>query len=158
FYGPPGTGKTTLAQLLAKESRSRFQQLNAVTSGVKELREVLVEARDRLSVDGQKTLLFVDEIHRFNKSQQDVLLPDVEEGVVIPGRGPAPNPFFALTSALVSRSRVFEFKPLSTDDIKTVIRRALADKLRGLGNHDVRMDEDALDFLAQVSDGDARRA
>jgi putative ATPase len=158
FYGPPGTGKTTLAQLLAKESRSRFQQLNAVTSGVKELREVLLEARDRLSADGQKTLLFVDEIHRFNKSQQDVLLPDVEEGVVILVGATTQNPFFALTSALVSRSRVFEFKPLSPDDVKTVIRRALADKLRGLGNHDVRIDDDALEFLAQVSDGDARRA
>lgn len=158
FYGPPGTGKTTLARLLAAESRSRFVQLNAVTSGVKELREVLVGARDRLSTSGNKTLLFVDEIHRFNKSQQDVLLPDVEEGVVILVGATTQNPFFAINSALVSRSRVFQFQPLSKDDIKALLRRALADRERGLGQFDVRIDDDALEFLAEVSDGDARRA
>ncbi|MEX2121193.1 MAG: replication-associated recombination protein A [Pirellulales bacterium] len=158
FYGPPGTGKTTLARLLATESRSRFHQLNAVTSGVKELREVIVEARDRLSASGQKTLLFIDEIHRFNKLQQDVLLPDVEEGVVILVGATTQNPFFAINSALVSRSRVFRFEPLSHDDIKLLLRRALADRERGLGNHDVRIGDDVLDFLAEVSDGDARRA
>src|SRR5580698_1335994 len=150
FYGPPGTGKTTLARLLATASRSRFQQLNAVTSGVKELREALLEARDRLSADGQKTLLFVDEIHRFNKSQQDVLLPDVEEGVVILVGATTQNPFFALNSALVSRSRVFQFEPLSTDDIKQVLRSALADAERGLGREQVTLDDDALEFLAEV--------
>ena len=158
FYGPPGTGKTTLARLLAAESRSKFVQLNAVTSGVKDLREVLSAARDRLSVSAQKTLLFVDEIHRFNKSQQDVLLPDVEEGVVILVGATTQNPFFAINSALVSRSRIFQFQPLSADDIKALLRRALADRERGLGQFDVRLQDDALEFLAEVSDGDARRA
>jgi putative ATPase len=158
FYGPPGTGKTTLASLLATATRSKFRQLSAVTSGVKELREVLDEARDRLSASGNKTLLFIDEIHRFNKSQQDALLPDVEEGVVTLVGATTQNPFFAINSALVSRSRVFQFEPLSTEDIKTLIRRTLADKDRGLGSYDVRIHDDALDFLAEVSDGDARRA
>jgi putative ATPase len=158
FYGPPGTGKTTLAQLLAGASRSRFRQLNAVTSGVKDLREVIEDARDRLAADGQKTLLFIDEIHRFNKSQQDVLLPDVEEGVIILVGATTQNPFFAINSALVSRSRVFEFQPLSKDDIKTLVLRALKDSERGLGKHDVRLHPEALEFLAEISDGDARRA
>ena len=158
FYGPPGTGKTTLARLLAVASRSRFVQLNAVTSGVKELRDVLSEARDHLSAEGKKTLLFVDEIHRFNKAQQDVLLPDVEDGGVILVGATTQNPFFAIISALVSRSRVFQFQPLSNDDIKSLLRRALADKARGLGNENVHMHDDALEFLAEVSDGDARRA
>jgi putative ATPase len=158
FYGPPGTGKTTLANLLAQASRSKFVELSAVTSGVKDLREVLDAARDRLSVSGNKTLLFVDEIHRFNKAQQDVLLPDVENGGVILVGATTSNPFFAINSALVSRSRVFQFQSLSVDDIKTLIRRALEDKERGLGQFDVRMHDDALEFLAEVSDGDARRA
>ena len=121
FYGPPGTGKTTLAHLLAAASRSRFVQLSAVASGVKELREELDEARDRLSAGGEKTLLFVDEIHRFNKAQQDVLLPDVEDGIVMLVGATTQNPFFAINSALVSRSRVFQFEPLSADDIKTAV-------------------------------------
>src|SRR5690606_38426541 len=138
-----GTGKTTLSHLLAQASRSKFVQLSAVTSGVKDLREVLEAARDRLSVSGNKTLLFVDEIHRFNKSQQDVLLPDVEEGTVILVGATTQNPFFAINSALVSRSRVFQFQALSSDDIKTLIGRALADRERGLGQYDVRMHDDA---------------
>jgi len=158
FYGPPGTGKTTLAGLLAAASRSRFRQLSAVASGVKELREVLDEARNRLASSGQKTLLFVDEIHRFNRSQQDVLLPDVEEGVVILVGATTQNPFFAINSALVSRSRVFEFKPLSVTEIKTLLLRAVADRERGLGAEQIHLHEDALQFLAEVSDGDARRA
>ncbi|HZN33280.1 MAG TPA: replication-associated recombination protein A [Pirellulaceae bacterium] len=158
FYGPPGTGKTTLARLLATESKKRFVQLSAVTSGVKELRQVLEEARDGLAGGGQRTLLFIDEIHRFNKAQQDALLPDVEEGIVTLVGATTSNPFFAVISALVSRSQVFEFQPLSPDEIKLVIQRALADKERGLGNYDVRMHDDALQFLAQASDGDARRA
>ena len=158
FYGPPGTGKTTLANLLAAASRSQFRQVSAVASGVKEIRQLLDEARDRLAAAGQKTLLFIDEIHRFNRAQQDVLLPDVEEGVVILAGATTQNPFFAINSALVSRSRVFEFRPLSIDEIETVIRRALADRERGLGNEDVHLHDDALEFLAQVSDGDARRA
>ena len=158
LYGPPGTGKTTLAHLLAGASHSKFVQLSAVTSGVKELRAVLDSARDRLSAVGTKTLLFVDEIHRFNKAQQDVLLPDVEEGVVILVGATTQNPFFAINSALVSRSRVFQFEPLSRDDIRQLIQCALADRERGLGNNNVRMHDDALEFLAEVSDGDARRA
>src|SRR6478736_4302407 len=158
FYGPPGTGKTTLARLLATESKKKFRQLSAVTSGVKELREVLEEARNSLASGGQRTLLFIDEIHRFNKAQQDALLPDVEEGVVTLVGATTSNPFFAVNSALVSRSQVFEFQSLSMEDIKKVLLRALADKERGLGKHDVRMHDDALEFFAKVSDGDARRA
>jgi putative ATPase len=158
FYGPPGTGKTTLARLLARESRSKFQQISAVTSGVKELREILTAAYDRLSAEGKRTLLFVDEIHRFNKAQQDVLLPDVEEGTVILVGATTENPFFTVNSPLVSRSRIFQFQPLSGDDIKTLLLRAVADKSRGLGKHQIRMHDDALEFLAEVSDGDARRA
>ena len=124
FYGPPGTGKTTLARLLATESHRRFRQLSAVTSGVKELREVLVDARDELTTGGRRTLLFIDEIHRFNKAQQDALLPDVEEGVVTLVGATTANPFFAVNSALVSRSQIFQFEPLSPDDIKTLVRRA----------------------------------
>src|SRR5688500_11226835 len=158
FYGPPGTGKTTLARLLATESRRKFKQLSAVTSGVKELRELLQQARDDLAGGGVRTLLFIDEIHRFNKSQQDALLPDVEEGIVTLVGATTSNPFFAVNSALVSRSQIFEFQPLSPEEIKTVVRRALADKERGLGNYNVNLHDDALEFLAQVSDGDARRA
>jgi putative ATPase len=158
FYGPPGTGKTTLARLLASESKRKFRQLSAVTSGVKELRELLQQARDDLAGGGQRTLLFIDEIHRFSKAQQDVLLPDVEEGIVTLVGATTSNPFFAVISALVSRSQIFEFQPLSAEEIKTLLRRALTDKERGLGNYEVRMHEEALEFLAQVSDGDARRA
>src|SRR5437016_908110 len=117
FYGPPGTGKTTLARLLATESKRKFRQLSAVTSGVKELRELLDEARDALAGGGERTLLFIDEIHRFSKAQQDVLLPDVEEGIVTLVGATTSNPFFAVNSALISRSQVFEFHPLSPDEI-----------------------------------------
>jgi putative ATPase len=158
FYGPPGTGKTTLAHLLAKETRARFRQLNAVTSGVKELRTVLEEARDALAAEGRRTLLFIDEIHRFNKAQQDALLPDVEDGTVVLVGATTANPFFAVNDALVSRSRVFEFQPLSVEEIKSVLRAALADKERGLGKLSIEVDDDALEFLAATSDGDARQA
>lgn len=158
FYGPPGTGKTTLARLLAQETDSRFRQLSAVTSGVKDVREVLEDARNEVAAGGRPTLLMIDEIHRFNKAQQDALLPDVEEGIVILVGITTANPFFAVNDALVSRSRVFEFHPLSNDDIKTIVRRALADRDRGLGQFAATIDDAALEHLAEVSDGDARRA
>ena len=158
FYGPPGTGKTTLARLLANESKSHFRQLSAVTSGVKDLREILEKARDHLATSGNRTLLFIDEIHRFNKAQQDALLPDVEEGVVILVGATTSNPFFAINSALVSRSQIFEFQPLEPDQIISILRHAVADKERGLGKHDVNLHDEAIDYLAQVCDGDARRA
>jgi putative ATPase len=158
LYGPPGTGKTTLARLLAQAIRRHFRQLNAVTSGVKDLREVLDEARQELATGGRRTLLFIDEIHRFNKSQQDALLPDVEDGVVTLVGATTSNPSFAVIGALVSRSQIFAFEPLSADDIRSILRRALADPYRGLGQHQVNIDEEALDFLAEICDGDARRA
>ena len=158
FYGPPGVGKTTLAYLLAKESRSVFRQLSAVSDGVKTLRETLEQARDRLSVSGARTLLFIDEIHRFNKSQQDVLLPEVEQGVVVLVGATTENPFFTINNALLSRSRVFQFEPLADDDVKTLVRRAAFDRERGLGVYDITLEEDALDYLVSICDGDARRA
>ncbi len=158
FYGPPGTGKTTLAHLLASETRCRFRQLNAVTSGVKDLRALLDNARDVLLAEGSRTLLFIDEIHRFNKSQQDALLPDVEEGTVVLVGATTSNPFFSVNSALVSRSRVFEFEPIGETDIKSLLERALQDNERGLGAHEVRLHDDAAQFLANTCDGDARQA
>ncbi|MDO4587258.1 MAG: replication-associated recombination protein A [Planctomycetia bacterium] len=158
FYGPPGTGKTTLAFLLARESRSVFRQLSAVSDGVKQLRDVLLQAKERLSVSSQKTLLFIDEIHRFNKSQQDVLLPEVEQGVVTLVGATTENPFFTINKALLSRSRVFQFEPLAEEEIKTLICRAVKDQERGLGQYPIHLHEDALNYLAAISDGDARRA
>jgi putative ATPase len=158
FYGPPGTGKTTLANLLAAETRSRFRQLSAVTSGVKDLREVLADARDEAATGGRRTLLFIDEIHRFNKAQQDALLPDVEDGIVTLVGATTANPFFAVVNALVSRSQIFQFQPLEQDDIKALLLRAISDRHRGLAKYQVEIADDALDFLTEVCDGDARRA
>ncbi len=158
FYGPPGTGKTTLARLLAAECQARFRPLSAVASGVKQLREELDTAHDLLSAEGRQTILFVDELHRFNRAQQDALLPGVEDGIVAFVGATTANPFFAINSALVSRSRIFEFTPLQREHIKTLLHRALADHERGLGRYPIKIDDDAVDFLADVCDGDARQA
>ena len=158
FYGPPGTGKTTLAHLLAGETQSAFRELTAVTSGVKELRSLLAQAADSVAATGNRTLLFIDEIHRFNRAQQDVLLPDVENGTVILVGATTQNPFFAINSALVSRSRIFQFQPLSPEEIKAIINATLSDRERGFGERKIQMQPDALEFLAETSDGDARQA
>ncbi len=158
FYGPPGTGKTTLAQIIAGYTKAAFEQLHAAGAGVKDVREVLERAKSRLEINGQRTVLFLDEIHRFNRAQQDVLLEDVEQGVIILVGATTENPFFSVNAPLVSRSQVFQFEPLTTRHIRDLLVRALQDKKNGLGNIDIEVTDDALDFLAEMSDGDARRA
>ena len=158
FYGPPGTGKTSLAEWIATGTECVFERLNAAAAGVKELRELLEKARDRLATGGRRTLLFVDELHHFNRTQQDVLLPDVESGVVRLIGATTANPFFSLVSPLVSRSQIFEFQPLQPTDIRQLLDRALTDTENGLGRFEVTATEEALAFLAEVADGDARRA
>jgi putative ATPase len=158
FYGPPGTGKTTLASLIANSSKSHFEQLNAAGVGVKEVRKVLDDARARLETSGGRTVLFLDEIHRFNRAQQDILLPDVENGLILLVGATTENPFFSVNSPLVSRSQIFQFAPISEDDIKALVRRAIADKERGFGKLNLRVDDDAIGHWALTSDGDARRA
>jgi putative ATPase len=158
FYGPPGTGKTTLARILAGETEREFEQLSAIMHGVKDLREVLSRARDNLASGGKGTLLFIDEIHRFNKAQQDAMLADVEDGVVTLIGATTSNPFFAVNGALVSRSQVFQFEPLSDPEIEQLVDSALRDRERGLGLLDIEIDPDAMLHLAKTCDGDARRA
>lgn len=158
LYGPPGTGKTTLAHLLASETGGTFRQLNAVTSGIKELREALAWARDEVSVTGKRPLLFIDEIHRFNRSQQDALLPDVEEGIVILVGATTSNPFFSVNGALLSRSQIFELQLLSELDIVTLLKNALVDRSRGLGMFNIKVHAGALEHCARIAEGDARRA
>jgi len=158
FFGPPGTGKTSLARILAKETNRKFAQLSAIMHGVKELRAVLQSARDEVATGGRGTLLFIDEIHRFNKAQQDALLADVEEGIVTLIGATTSNPFFAVIGALVSRSTIFQFQPLATDDIKNVLLNALSDSERGLGSESIEIDDDALLHLCNVCDGDGRQA
>jgi putative ATPase len=158
FYGPPGTGKTSLAELIARHTKSNFLRLNAASAGVKEVRSALDEARNALETAQKRTVLFIDELHHFNRTQQDVLLPEVEDGIVTLIGATTQNPFFSLVSPLVSRSRVFEFKALEHEEVLALLRRALADRERGLADRNVRVSDDALEFLAEVSDGDARRA
>ena len=158
FYGPPGTGKTSLAELIAKHTKRTFRSLNAAAAGVKELREVLDQARNDVAAGGQRTVLFIDELHHFNKQQQNVLLPDVEEGVVALVAATTANPFFALISPLLSRSQIFELQPLTVEDIVALLHRALQDSTRGLGQHRVSATPEAIQFLAMICDGDARRA
>ena len=158
FYGPPGTGKTTLAKVIAGTTRSQFQQINATVAGKKDMEQVVKEAQDRQGMYGQKTILFIDEIHRFNKSQQDYLLPYVENGTVTLIGATTENPYFEVNGALLSRSMIFELKPLETADILELIRRAVYDTDRGMGAYDAVIDEDAAEFLAKMAGGDARRA
>src|SRR3954468_15960371 len=158
FYGPPGTGKTTLAQLVATYTKSHFEQVNAAAVGVKEVRQILDDSKERLANTGLRTVLFLDEIHRFNRAQQDILLPDVEAGLVLLVGATTENPFFAVNSPLISRSQIFQFAPIGEEDIKKLVLRAIADKERGFGNLNIKLDEDALNLWATMSDGDARRA
>lgn len=158
FYGPPGTGKTTLAKVIANTTSAKFKQINATSAGKKDMEEVVAEAKNNFGMYGSKTILFVDEIHRFNKSQQDYLLPFVEDGTVVLIGATTENPFFEVNGALLSRSQIFELKPLEVADIKNLLSRAISDKERGMGIYNASIDEDALIFLAEAAGGDARNA
>jgi putative ATPase len=158
FYGPPGSGKTSLAQIIALQTKSKFERLSGVESNVAEMRRVLSAASNRLENTAQPTILFIDEIHRFNKAQQDVLLPDVESGTIKLIGATTHNPFFFVNSPLVSRSQIFELRPLSEDELLLLLRRAIKDKERGLGDMKISVDDNALAHLARISDGDARKA
>lgn len=158
FYGPPGSGKTTLAQIIAKKTNSFFVQLSAVSSNVSEVRKVINEAKDRLKLEGRKTILFIDEIHRFNKAQQDAFLASVEEGIVVLIGATTENPFFEVNSPLISRSKVYQFKPLSPEDIRAILKRALKDEEKGLGKLKVELQAQALDYVVKAASGDGRIA
>ncbi|MBP3782126.1 MAG: replication-associated recombination protein A [Butyrivibrio sp.] len=158
LYGPPGTGKTTLAKVIANTTKAEFTQINATIAGKKDMEEVVAKAKDNLGMYGKKTILFIDEIHRFNKGQQDYLLPFVEDGTVVLIGATTENPYFEVNGALISRSIIFELKPLSPDDIKKLLNRAVTDTERGMGSYKAVLDEDAADFLADIADGDARHA
>jgi len=157
LYGPPGVGKTTLALCISQKTQSHFEKINAVASNVEEMRKILASAQNRRSTSGRKTILFIDEIHRFNKAQQDVLMPDIEEGNIVLIGATVFNPFFSLVSPLLSRSLVFELYSLSPEDLKVLISRALADKERGLGSLPIQIDDKAVEFLSSISDGDGRK-
>ena len=158
FYGPPGTGKTTLAKVIANTTSSEFTQINATIAGKKDMEEVVKEAKDRLGMYQKKTILFIDEIHRFNKGQQDYLLPYVEDGTITLIGATTENPYFEVNGALLSRSRVFELKSLEKEDIKVLLKRAVYDKEKGMGAFRAEIDDDALEFLADLAGGDARSA
>lgn len=158
FYGPPGTGKTTLAKVIANTTSAEFTSINATAAGKKDMEQVVENAKNIRGMYGKKTILFIDEIHRFNKGQQDYLLPFVEDGTVILIGATTENPYFEVNGALLSRSIIFELKPLSQEDIKTLIRRALTDSEKGLGSYGAVIDDDALDFLSDMANGDARSA
>lgn len=158
FYGPPGTGKTTLAKVIANTTSAAFLQINATAAGKKDMEEVVEKAKENLGAFGKKTILFIDEIHRFNKGQQDYLLPFVEDGTLVLIGATTENPYFEVNGALISRSIIFELKPLDKEDVKTLIQRAVNDSERGLGSYQAEIDEEALEFLADISGGDARTA
>lgn len=158
FYGPPGTGKTTIAKVIANTTSAIFKQINATGAGKKDMEQVVEEAKNALGMYGKKTILFVDEIHRFNKSQQDYLLPFVEDGTVILIGATTENPYFEVNSALLSRSIIFELRPLSRDEIRILLKRAVYDRERGMGAYNAEITDEALDFLADVANGDARAA
>lgn len=158
FYGPPGTGKTTLAKVIANTTSAEFKQINATVAGKKDMEEVVKEAKELLGMYQRKTILFIDEIHRFNKGQQDYLLPYVEDGTITLIGATTENPYFEVNGALLSRSSVFELKSLAKEDIRQLLQRAVYDKEKGMGSYKAAIDEDALDFLADISGGDARSA
>lgn len=158
FYGPPGTGKTTLAKVIANTTSADFQQINATIAGKKDMEQVVAQAKNNLGMYGKKTILFVDEIHRFNKGQQDYLLPFVEDGTLILIGATTENPYFEVNGALISRSSIFELQPLSVEDIKTLLKRAVYDTQKGMGSYQAEIEEDALEFLADIAGGDARNA
>ncbi len=158
FYGPPGVGKTTIAKVIANTTSAVFQSLNATVAGKKEMEEVVARAKENMGMYGKRTILFVDEIHRFNKSQQDYLLPFVEDGSVVLIGATTENPYFEVNQALISRSRIFELKSLDKEDIKELIHRAVYDVKKGMGSYEAQIDEEAVEFLADVSNGDARNA
>ncbi len=158
FYGPPGTGKTTLAKVIANTTSAEFTQINATAAGKKDMEQVVRQAKDTQGMYGRKTILFIDEIHRFNKGQQDYLLPFVEDGTIILVGATTENPYFEVNNALLSRSVIFELKPLATEDIKKIILRAVSDSEKGVGAYQAQIAEDALEFLAEAANGDARAA
>jgi putative ATPase len=158
FYGPPGVGKTSLANVIANQTKAQFRYLSAPAASVKDIRNIIAEAKNRLAAGGGRTVLFIDEIHRFNRAQQDVLLDDVESGILLFIGATTENPFFAVNSPLISRSTVFYFEPLKEDDVVQLLERAMSDKDRGLGKYDIEADKKAIKYLAAVCDGDARKA
>ncbi len=158
LYGPPGTGKTTLATIIANTTKSNFVKINATTSGIKDIKETVEEAKNELALYGKKTILFIDEIHRFNKSQQDALLPHVEQGLITLIGATTENPYFEVNNALLSRSTIFKLEKLSENNIRDILLKAISDKENGLGHYDLKVTDEAMDFLCSICNGDARNA